>query len=583
MASRACWRTPRASAPPPRWWPGRPTTRSWWAREAKNQAVTNPENTITAVKRLIGHLYNDEAIKHSREMAAFQVIMAKNGDAWIKAGGEEMSPQQVSAQVLMKMKKTAEDYLGEAVTKAVITVPAYFDDAQRQATISAGRIAGLEVERIINEPTAAALAYGLDRDMGGSKTIAVYDLGGGTFDISVIKITQGDDGTQFEVLSTAGDTHLGGEDLDREIVNWLIAGFKDETGMDIGKDLVVLQRLKEAAEAAKIELSFAQEARVDLPFIAEDKNGEARHLQRTMTRTELEELTGGLIEKTMGPVRQALEDALLKASDIDEVLLVGGQTRMDLVRRKVTEYFGRQPRQDINPDEAVAAGASIQSGLLGSFRPDVELLDVTPLTLNVETLGDVATPIIKRNTSVPVRRVRDLTTVRDNQKAVQINVWQGERKRASDNRFLGKFRLTGISRGLLRGEVRVEVMFDIDADGILRVMARDKNTGAEKSMEIQGSSGLSEEEVREMIVQARLNEAEDRVFNELAKPRNEANQMIHEADRMLRELGENANESSKSKVRNSMARLRELVASEDGRAMEKETGRLADLVRQIGG
>jgi chaperone protein DnaK len=513
---------------------------------AKRQAVTNPKNTLFAVKRLIGRKFDEDAVKKDIDLMPYKIVKADNGDAWVEAQGKKLAPPQVSAEVLRKMKKTAEDYLGEEVTEAVITVPAYFNDSQRQATKDAGRIAGLEVKRIINEPTAAALAFGLDKSEKGDRKVAVYDLGGGTFDISIIEIADVDGEKQFEVLSTNGDTFLGGEDFDQRIIDYLISEFKKEQGVDLSKDVLALQRLKEAAEKAKIELSSSQQTEINLPYITADASG-PKHLNLKITRAKLEALVEDLIERTIEPCRIAIKDAGIKVSDIDDVILVGGMTRMPKVQEKVKEFFGREPRKDVNPDEAVAAGAAIQGSVLSGDRKDVLLLDVTPLSLGIETLGGVMTKMIQKNTTIPTRYSQVFSTADDNQPAVTIKVFQGEREIAAANKLLGEFNLEGIPPAP-RGVPQIEVTFDIDANGILHVSAKDKGTGKENKITIKANSGLTEDEIQRMIKDAEANAAEDRRVAELAQARNQADALVHATRKSLGEYGDKLNASDKQAI-----------------------------------
>ena len=491
---------------------------------AKNQAVTNPENTLYAIKRLIGRKHDDDVVKKDTDMVAYKILAADNGDAWVEAEGKKLAPQQVSAEILKKMKKTAEDYLGQEVKEAVITVPAYFNDSQRQATKDAGKIAGLEVKRIINEPTAAALAYGLDKGKGDQK-IAVYDLGGGTFDVSIIEIAEIDGEHQFEVLSTNGDTFLGGEDFDITLIEYLAEEFKKESGLDLHNDSAALQRLKEAAEKAKIELSSNQQSEINLPYITADSSG-AKHFVHKLTRAKLESLVEGLVERTIKPTEIALKDAGLKTSEVDEIILVGGQTRMPLVQEKVKAFFGKEARKDVNPDEAVSVGAAIQGAVLAGDVTDVLLLDVTPLTLGIETMGGVMTPLIDKNTTIPTNKSQVFSTAEDNQTAVTVHVLQGERKQATENKTLGQFNLTDIPASP-RGMPQIEVSFDLDANGILNVSAKDKATGKEQSIEIKASSGLSDEEIEQMVKDAEAHAEDDKKFEGLVQAKNLGENLVH--------------------------------------------------------
>ena len=534
-------------------------------QSAKRQAVTNPDNTLFAVKRLIGRNFSDDVVQRDMGMVPYKIVKASNGDAWIRAREEDLAPPQVSAEVLKKMKRTAEDYLGETVTDAVITVPAYFNDSQRQATKDAGRIAGLDVKRIINEPTAAALAYGMDKQRGDAK-LAVYDLGGGTFDISIIEIAEVDGEHQFEVLSTNGDTFLGGEDFDLRVIDFLADEFKREQGIDLHNDPLALQRLKEAAEKAKIELSSGQQTEVNLPYITADQTG-PKHLVVKMTRARLEGLVEELVERTIGPCRTALADARLKVSDIDDVILVGGQTRMPLVQEKVKAFFENEARRDVNPDEAVAMGAAIQAAVLSGDVKDVLLLDVTPLSLGIETLGGVMSALIEKNTTIPTKKQQVFSTAEDNQTAVTIHVLQGERKQAGQNKSLGRFDLTDIPPAP-RGMPQVEVSFDIDANGILNVSAKDKATGKEQSIVIKASSGLSEDEVQSMIRDAEAHSEEDSKFEELVGLRNQADGLVHAARKTLAEAGDKATEEEKEKVEAAAKSLEDALKGDDKAAIE---------------
>lgn len=540
---------------------------------AKRQAVTNPKNTLYAIKRLIGRAYNDDVVQKDINMVSYDIVKNDNGDAWVQVNDDKMAPPQVSAEVLKKMKRTAEDYLGETVTEAVVTVPAYFNDNQRQATKDSGRIAGLEVKRIINEPTAAALAYGLDKK-GKDRTIAVYDLGGGTFDISVIEIADVDGEKQFEVLATSGDTFLGGEDFDMALIEYLADQFKKEQGVDLRGDSLAMQRLKEAAEKAKVELSSAQQTDVNLPYITADQNG-PKHLNVKVTRAKLESLVEDLVKRSIDPCKTCIDDAGVKVGEIDEVILVGGQTRMPKVQEAVKEFFGKEPRKDVNPDEAVAMGAALQGSVLSGDVKDVLLLDVTPLTLGIETMGGVATPVIEKNTTIPTKKSQTFSTAEDNQTAVTIHVVQGERKQAAQNKSLGRFDLQDIPPAP-RGVPQIEVTFDIDANGILNVSAKDKATGKEQSIEIKASSGLTEDEVDQMVKDAEQNAQEDEKFEELVQARNQGDSMIHAVRKSLEEAGDQATEEEKTAIENAISELEEAMKGDDKEQIEAKTQALTE-------
>ena len=547
-------------------------------QNAKRQAVTNPQNTLFAVKRLIGRKFADEVVQKDIKMVPYKISKAANGDAWIEVKGEKLAPPQISAEVLKKMKKTAEEYLGEPVSAAVITVPAYFNDSQRQATKDAGRIAGLEVKRIINEPTAAALAYGLDKKRGDAK-IAVYDLGGGTFDISIIEIAEIDGEHQFEVLSTNGDTFLGGEDFDLRVIDYLADEFKKDNRVDLHNDPLALQRLKEAAEKAKIELSNSQQTEINLPYITADQSG-PKHLVLKLSRAKLESLVEDLAERTLGPCRTALQDAGLKVGDIDDVILVGGQTRMPLVQAKVKDFFGKEARKDVNPDEAVAIGAAIQAAVLAGDVKDVLLLDVTPLSLGIETLGQVMSVLIEKNTTIPTKKTQVFSTAEDNQTAVTIHVLQGERKQAAQNKSLGRFDLADIPPAP-RGMPQVEVSFDIDANGILNVSAKDKATGKEQSIVIKASSGLSDGEIRQMVQDAEAHAAEDEKFAEMVSLRNQADGLVHAARKAVQDAGDKASEAEKEAIESAAQGLEEALKQEDKAEIEAKIQALSEASAQL--
>ena len=545
---------------------------------ARRQSITNPEKTLYAIKRLIGRRFDDDVVKKDMDMVPYKIIKADNGDAWVQVGDQKLAPPQVSAEILKKLKKTAEDYLGYKVTEAVITVPAYFNDSQRQATKDAGKIAGLNVRRIINEPTAAALAYGMDKHKGDS-VVAVYDLGGGTFDISIIEISEVDGEHQFEVLSTNGDTFLGGEDFDLTLIDYFVDEFKKESGFDLKSDPMALQRLKEAAEKAKIELSSSDQTEINLPYITADSSG-PKHFVHKITRAKLESLVESLVERTLSPLKMALEDAKLSVSDIDEILLVGGQTRMPMVQQKVKAFFGKEPRKDLNPDEAVAVGAAIQGSVLSGETTDVLLLDVTPLTLGIETLGGIATPLIEKNTTIPTQKSQVFSTAEDNQSAVTVHVIQGERKQAAQNKSLGQFNLADIPPAA-RGTPQIEVSFDLDANGILNVAAKDKNTGKVQSIIIKASSGLSDEDIEKMVKDAEANAEDDKKFEALVQAKNNADMLVHATRKTIEEAGEKLTEEEKTSVEASTVKLEAAIKQDSLEAIKDATKELNDLLTPL--
>jgi molecular chaperone DnaK len=545
---------------------------------AKRQAVTNPEKTLYAIKRLIGRRFDDDVVKKDMDMVPYEIIKADNGDAWVKVDDKKLAPPQISAEVLKKLKKTAEEYLGHEVKEAVITVPAYFNDSQRQATKDAGKIAGLEVKRIINEPTAAALAYGLDKHKGDS-VVAVYDLGGGTFDISIIEISEVDGEHQFEVLSTNGDTFLGGEDFDLKLIDYFVDEFKKESGFDLKSDPMALQRLKEAAEKAKIELSSSDQTEINLPYITADSSG-PKHFVHKITRAKLESLVEDLVDKSLVPLKLALEDAKLGIGDINEILLVGGQTRMPMVQQKVKDFFGKEPRKDLNPDEAVAVGAAIQGSVLSGDTKDVLLLDVTPLTLGIETLGGIATPLIEKNTTIPTQKSQVFSTAEDNQSAVTVHVIQGERKQAAQNKSLGQFNLTDIPPAA-RGTPQIEVSFDLDANGILNVAAKDKNTGKEQSIVIKASSGLSDEDIEKMVKDAEANAEDDKKFESLVQAKNNADMLIHATRKSITEAGDKLTDDEKESVESATVKLEEAIKQDSLEAIEEATKNLNEVLTPL--
>ena len=545
---------------------------------ARRQSITNPEKTLYAIKRLIGRRFEDDVVKKDMDMVPYKIIKAENGDAWVQIDDKKLAPPQISAEILKKLKKTAEEYLGHEVTEAVITVPAYFNDSQRQATKDAGKIAGLDVKRIINEPTAAALAYGMDKHKGDS-VVAVYDLGGGTFDISIIEISEVDGEHQFEVLSTNGDTFLGGEDFDLTLIDYFVDEFKNESGFDLKSDPMALQRLKEAAEKAKIELSSSDQTEINLPYITADSSG-PKHFVHKITRAKLESLVESLVERTLSPLKMALQDAKLSIVDIDEILLVGGQTRMPMVQQKVKDFFGKEPRKDLNPDEAVAVGAAIQGSVLSGDTTDVLLLDVTPLTLGIETLGGIATPLIEKNTTIPTQKSQVFSTAEDNQSAVTVHVIQGERKQAAQNKSLGQFNLADIPPAA-RGTPQIEVSFDLDANGILNVAAKDKNTGKEQSIVIKASSGLSDDDIEKMVQDAEANAEDDKKFESLVQAKNNADMLVHATRKTIAEAGDKLTEEEKTAVESATVKLEEAIKQDSLEAIEEASTELNNLLTPL--
>ena len=545
---------------------------------ARRQSITNPEKTLYAIKRLIGRRFEDDVVKKDMDMVPYKIIKAENGDAWVQIDDKKLAPPQISAEILKKLKKTAEEYLGHEVTEAVITVPAYFNDSQRQATKDAGKIAGLDVKRIINEPTAAALAYGMDKHKGDS-VVAVYDLGGGTFDISIIEISEVDGEHQFEVLATNGDTFLGGEDFDLTLIDYFVDEFKNESGFDLKSDPMALQRLKEAAEKAKIELSSSDQTEINLPYITADSSG-PKHFVHKITRAKLESLVESLVERTLSPLKMALQDAKLSIGDIDEILLVGGQTRMPMVQQKVKDFFGKEPRKDLNPDEAVAVGAAIQGSVLSGDTTDVLLLDVTPLTLGIETLGGIATPLIEKNTTIPTQKSQVFSTAEDNQSAVTVHVIQGERKQAAQNKSLGQFNLADIPPAA-RGTPQIEVSFDLDANGILNVAAKDKNTGKEQSIVIKASSGLSDDDIEKMVQDAEANAEDDKKFESLVQAKNNADMLVHATRKTIAEAGDKLTEEEKTAVESATVKLEEAIKQDSLEAIEEASTELNNLLTPL--